>query len=88
VEVGQGHARRADSPTQRIVKDHVEVETVDGQQSFNATDGRNDDPTGTAGKVLLQLTIKSLAARRIFRYLHPERVALQYAEGPTEQTAH
>jgi cytochrome oxidase Cu insertion factor (SCO1/SenC/PrrC family) len=41
------------------VKDHVEVVTVEGQQPFNATNGRNDDPTDTAGKVLLQLKIKS-----------------------------
>jgi plastocyanin len=41
------------------VKDHVEVVTVEGQQPFNATEGRNDDPTDTAGKVLLQLKIKS-----------------------------
>src|ERR1700730_7675274 len=41
------------------VKDHVEVETVAGQQPFNATDGRNDEPTDAASKVLLQLKIKS-----------------------------
>jgi len=41
------------------VKDHVEVETVAGQQPFNATKGRNDDPTDTAGKVLLRLKVKS-----------------------------
>jgi plastocyanin len=42
------------------VKDHVEVETVQGQQPFNATSGENDDSTNTVGKVLLQLKIKSV----------------------------
>jgi plastocyanin len=42
------------------VKDNVEVMMVQGQQPFNATDGRNDDPTNTAGKVLLRVKIKSV----------------------------
>jgi hypothetical protein len=42
------------------VKDHVEVETVAGQQPFNATRGRNDNPTSTGGQVLLRLKIKSV----------------------------
>src|SRR4051794_5796678 len=44
------------------VKAHVEVETVAGQQPFNATKGRNDAPTDTAGKVLLRLKVKSAPA--------------------------
>jgi len=42
------------------VKDHVEVETVEGQQPFDATSGKNDNPTNTVGQVLLQLKIKSV----------------------------
>jgi protein SCO1/2 len=42
------------------VKDHVEVEPVAGQQPFNTTTGRNDNPTSTAGQVLLRLKITSL----------------------------
>jgi protein SCO1/2 len=42
------------------VKDHVEVETVQGQQPFDATSGRNADPTDTVGQVLLRLKIKSV----------------------------
>jgi cytochrome oxidase Cu insertion factor (SCO1/SenC/PrrC family) len=42
------------------VKDHVEVETVAGQQPFNATTGRNDVGTSTAGRVLLRLKINSV----------------------------
>jgi hypothetical protein len=42
------------------VKPHVDVETVPGQQPFNATTGRNDNPTTTAGKVLARLKIKSV----------------------------
>ena len=42
------------------VRDHVEVETVAGQQPFNATTGRNDNSTNTAGRVLLRLTINSV----------------------------
>jgi cytochrome oxidase Cu insertion factor (SCO1/SenC/PrrC family)/plastocyanin len=42
------------------VKDHVEVETVAGQQPFNATTGRNDNSTNTAGRVLLRLKINSV----------------------------
>ena len=44
------------------VKDHVEVQTVAGQQPFNATTGQNEVPTGTAGQVLLRLKIKSAPA--------------------------
>jgi plastocyanin len=42
------------------VKDHVEVETVASQQPFNATTGRNDNSTNTAGQVLLRLKINSV----------------------------
>jgi len=42
------------------VKDHVEVETVAGQQPFNAATGRNGNSTSTAGQVLLRLNIKSV----------------------------
>jgi plastocyanin len=42
------------------VKDHVEVETVQGQQPFNATTGENDHSTNTVGQVLLRLKIESV----------------------------
>ncbi len=42
------------------VKDHVEVETVQGQQPFDATSGQNKGSTKTVGQVLLRLKIKSL----------------------------
>ena len=42
------------------VKDHVEVETVAGQQPFDATAGENSDSTDTAGQVLLRLKMKSV----------------------------
>src|SRR5687767_8034036 len=41
------------------VKDHVEVETVAGQEPFDATMGRNPNSTNTAGKVLLRLKVKT-----------------------------
>lgn len=44
------------------VKNHVEVETVAGQQAFNPVTGQNDNPTGTAGAVLLRLKVKSMPA--------------------------
>lgn len=42
------------------VKGHVDVETVSGQQPFNATTGRNDTASGTDGQVLLRLKIKTV----------------------------
>jgi hypothetical protein len=42
------------------VKDHVEVETVQGQQPFDATSGKNTHSTATVGQVLLLLKIKSI----------------------------
>jgi plastocyanin len=42
------------------VKDHAEVETVVGQQPFNATTGRNDHSTSTTDQVLLRLKIESV----------------------------
>jgi hypothetical protein len=43
------------------VKGHVDVVMVPGQQPFNATTGRNNSSTTTAGKVLLRLKIKSVS---------------------------
>jgi ketosteroid isomerase-like protein/plastocyanin len=45
-----------------VVKGHVDVETVAGQQPFNATTGRNDNSTNTPGKLLLRVKIKSVPA--------------------------
>lgn len=44
------------------VKDHVEVETVAGQEKFDAEAGKTKNPNGTNvdGKVLLRLKIKSV----------------------------
>src|SRR5439155_603060 len=42
------------------VKNLVDVEMVADQQPFNAMTGRNDNPTDTAGKVLLRLKIKAV----------------------------
>jgi cytochrome oxidase Cu insertion factor (SCO1/SenC/PrrC family) len=42
-----------------VVKPFVEVESVEGQEPFNAATGRNDGSTEAAGKVLVRLKIKS-----------------------------
>ncbi len=42
------------------VKDHVEIEAVEGQQLFNAMTGKNDEESKTLGQVLLRLKIKSV----------------------------
>jgi hypothetical protein len=47
------------------VKPHVEIETVAGQQPFNARTGRNGDSTNAAGKVLLRLKINSVPPEAI-----------------------
>jgi plastocyanin len=42
------------------VNPHVDIETVAGQQPFNARTGRNGSSTNTSGKLLLRLKIKSV----------------------------
>src|SRR5258707_960510 len=42
------------------VKDHVEIETVTGQQPFNATAGSNDNASSSADQMLLRLKITSV----------------------------
>jgi cytochrome oxidase Cu insertion factor (SCO1/SenC/PrrC family) len=47
------------------VKDHVEVETVAGQQPFEAGTGKNRTSTTAVGKVLLRLKVKSVPPEKI-----------------------
>ncbi len=58
-QIGNGlHGVRVTNWAQ--VKNNVDIVTITGQQPFNATTGKNDNPTDTAGKVLLHLKINSV----------------------------